>query len=282
MAGMGFGLNLGLTSGKGGAGRGWLLRGDRWNDSGRWMDTAFWPDAPVYSSYGASDATYNNLSLENHSAGTAHSIERSGNGQGNIFRFELRSGERASFDNGTVERSEWMVENPLLSYGVEYWSSWQLYIAAGPQQVPTKFSVHGQVHADDSVVGASPILEWEWNGNRRLRLRTRSGGSGSRVTADRYIDNNFVRGRWYQIVTRVVFGAAGDAELQVWINGVLVVSLTGVSIGYTDDVFIDGPYLKFGDYRANDITTQVVSYGAMEFGTTSLLSRVTNPLPLIY
>ena len=277
------GLGLWPAAIRGGGGGGWLLRGHRWNDSGKWMDTAFWPDAPVYSSYGTSDATYNGLDLENHSAGTAHSIERSGTGQGNIFRFELRSGERASFDGGTVERSEWLVENPLLSYGVEYWSSWQLYIAAGPQQVPSKFSVHGQVHADDSVTGASPILEWEWNGNRRLRLRTRAGGVGTRVTTDRYTDSNFVRGRWYQIVTRVIFGANSDAELDLWVNGVHQINnLTGVSIGYTDDVFEDGPYFKFGHYRANDITTQVVNYGAMEFGTTSLLSRVTNPLTLIY
>jgi hypothetical protein len=81
------------------------------------------------------------------------------------------------------------------------------------------------------------------------------------------------RNRWYNHVFRLRFGYKGDAILQWWRDGVLMLDLTGFSMGYNDP---EGPYWQFGIYRNTSPEDLVVEYRNVELSQTSLASRITS------
>jgi hypothetical protein len=67
------------------------------------------------------------------------------------------------------------------------------------------------------------------------------------------------------------FGYKGDAVLQWWRDGVLMLDLTGFSMGYNDPV---GPYWQFGIYRNTSPEDLTIEYRNVEVSRASLASRI--------
>lgn len=205
-----------------------------------------------------------------------HSIRR----WGNVFRFEVRQGERASFDDSTRDRCEFIGSGPGFSSPTgEMWFSYAMRLEPGAAN-GAQWMVLGQIHASDSLSGANPWFACELTGDTwkiTSKASTTPAGSFNSGSQTVHFQQVLVRGRWYRIVLRVKAGGGGDGILQAWLDGVQVVNKNPTAIGYTADT---GPYYKHGIYRAAHSGTFAVSYANMEISRTSLISRVTAP-PII-
>jgi hypothetical protein len=81
----------------------------------------------------------------------------------------------------------------------------------------------------------------------------------------------------------VVAGKLGQAgHLDVWLNGTQVVNVDTAIGYYLDPTTIEYGYAypHFGIYENNYFDPTIVYYANPEWGVTSLLDRVTNPLPV--
>lgn len=90
----------------------------------------------------------------------------------------------------------------------------------------------------------------------------------------------FAAGVWHTVLRRVRFGWNGNAILQVWIDGNLVVDEAGISIGHNDAI---GPYWKQGLYWSDATADQtVISHIAcIRRSSASLLDFALSP-PIAY
>lgn len=84
-------------------------------------------------------------------------------------------------------------------------------------------------------------------------------------------------GVWQHFVGQVRFDPFGGGTLRFWVDGQQILDLTNVPIGFNDAW---GPHFSFGQYRGDEAGTTTYEFANLEFGTTSLLDRVTTPKPL--
>lgn len=151
----------------------------------------------------------------------------------------------------------------------------------GPANNPASWMVAGQFHAtpDADDVQGSPVLAQQFSGDTfEIITRTHADdpGTANPSGTSRY-STTWLGSDWVNLVYRVQFTrGTSTSELQVWMDGVEIVNLTGIAIGYND---AEGPYFKYGIYRSAAAETTVIDYANVEVSTSSLLDRVANPLP---
>jgi hypothetical protein len=109
------------------------------------------------------------------------------------------------------------------------------------------------------------------------RSDTRALTTSKADTVARYTMPMFEPNTWQNIVVRVRFDPNGNGRLTFWLNGVQRYDSGAIPIGYNDR---QGPYFKYGLYRGGSDQTSVAEFANVEIGTSSLLGRVSNPLPL--
>lgn len=209
-----------------------------------------------------------------------NAIQMSNTEQGTI-RFNARSGENSRWDQkegSRVDRAEltgWAQPNPL---GQDVWISYAQRVLPG-DPVTSRWCVIGQMHATTQAGdrGSSPPFALHLLPGDVYEISTRY------VATARHTENPdetirysgaIERGRWYNHVFRLRFGYKGDAVLQWWRDGILMLDLKGFSMGYNDPV---GPYWQFGIYRNTSPENLTIEYRNVEVSQVSLSNRIASP-----
>lgn len=194
-------------------------------------------------------------------------------------RFEVRYGD--SWNSETVRNRAEFCCCDRVPFGQRIWFSYDFYVHSG---TASRWNLLGQFHhtpdADDGS-GVSPPFCVELKPGETLRFIRRynsnSIGAASNTSTVVMHQRPLTRCVWHRVVGSIVFDWKGAGAVELWYDGVKIVSQAGVPIGFND---AQGPYFKFGIYRANVPETLVVEYANVELGYSSLLSRVTSPLPI--
>ena len=233
-----------------------------------------------YSDIGVNDQTINGRSYFVESAHQPWNIARAANRP--RHRFETRPGDLWSGDTQEDRyRSELHAYTKEAVTG-EVWVSYNVMVTTNDgEPVRARHLTIGQYHAsaDSGEFGGYPPFEFSLEEDG---LHVFTASQSNPVNANNYprADRGtvpFNLGEFHDIVARIVFDYSGGAVLQVWLDGVQVLDLSGISIGMNDAI---GPYWKFGNYWDPITETQVpvVVYANMEVGTTDLSDRILNPL----
>lgn len=200
-------------------------------------------------------------------------------------RFEIRPGDQWPPDAGASERDELVSPVNLVPFDADVWLSLAFKIAAS--QITAPWMVVGQFRATDDgpdYAFRPPVFAQELTPGGGFRIVTRSDPAASSVQggqefAVRYTDSGFPFGQWQYFVYRIRFARTGNGELQAWRNGAEIIASASIPIGYND---VNGPQWKYGLYRAVGSSDTVIGeFANVEVGTSSLLIRVTDPLPIV-
>lgn len=216
------------------------------------------------------------------------SLQKAFNKTSPTFRLQVKAGDRWIGDNkGTKsrERSELYLKNADLPYNQDTWLSFSIKIDPGEalNLSAVDFCYIGQFHASEDAqdISSAPVLGLRLEGLDTIRIYTCSTTDNPHTVSPPAVpraSSNFTRGIWHRIVVRARFSPT-NGELQWWKNGQEILNITGIGMGFPDNV---GPYWKFGIYRSAMPQTVAVEYANMELSyTTSLISRVTEPLIII-
>lgn len=151
-------------------------------------------------------------------------------------------------------------------------------------KLTSDWMLNAQFRATDDAgdyTARSPVFAQQFAGST-LVVTTRSdpnaSSTGNLTQVDRYTAPNFPLNVWHRFVYRLRFSQTGNGELQGWIDGAAVIPTTVIPLGYNDTL---GPFLKYGIYRNPAPETVVAEFANVEIGTSSLLSRVASPLPIM-
>lgn len=192
-------------------------------------------------------------------------------------RFELRAGD----DWNTTERTE--VQTTVTLANTEtVWVSGKFKIdsATGTDKALI-LQFHAASTPPEDVDGTSAVLAFRYNwataGNLLVetQLSTTTPASGGQANTVHY-DTACAKDAWHDYVIQWRPDPTGaDALLKVWLNGTLIVDATTAS-GFSA---ADSYYMKFGAYNgsANTVNPFIVWHAAIEAGSSSLSSRITNP-----
>ncbi|WP_138481446.1 phage head spike fiber domain-containing protein [Dyadobacter bucti] len=206
------------------------------------------------------------------------------------FRFQVNPGEKWSGDAKNPkarERCEVYKKSSSLPFNEDVWMAYSLRIEPGQPQIlsPSDWCYLGQMHAteDPGEMSTGPVLGFRLEGLDSIKVYTAANLENPIKTEPKYIlrgSGVFTRGVWHNVVVRMRFSPT-NGQLQWWQNGVELLNISGVGMGYVD---AKGPYWKFGIYRCSNVSipTLAVEYSNMELVTgQSLLSRVKTPLPIV-
>lgn len=213
--------------------------------------------------------SYNDGEYQNQSARKAYSVgARRSPDNDLILRFEVRSGERASFDGEDRERSE-ATSGTTFPKDEVIWNAYRVKIADGfaiPSDERSWFIV-GQWHGskDDK---RSPYIAAEVQGKDLVFMR-RYLSEGKPVSSEMYRMHDVPRGEWLNIVIEHKVSAS-DGILNIWLNGRQVVKFDG-PVGYWDHP--EAGYWKFGIYRSRHDADAVVEYRDVVTTTENLSKR---------
>jgi len=205
-------------------------------------------------------------------------------------RFQVASGDVAAIDDATKERSELYVRDGAaraIAFDIAFWVSMALRIpsaSAFPSASATTWCIIGQIHSTASPNIGDVLLSPAWAQDISggvFTVQTRSF-AGTPVTSNppaitRYTDAALPRDTWINLVYQLTFDPSAGA-MQIWRNGSSVFNST-IPMGYNQP---DAGYPKFGIYRSASTTTTTIEFANVEWGTTSLASRITTPLPNPY
>lgn len=213
--------------------------------------------------------TYNGIVWGVHSEVTGHSFAYSSK-HPNLLRFEVREDDEWPGDEGRsseYNRSELgAFQQGIIEGGNEVWFSWAV-LGWGIREAASIFQIYSdqvELQLQSSVAG--------------LQVHTWTSGSGEQDTHDvRYTDAPMNDGRAEQFVLRLRSRATGDAELQLWRNGVQRCNLSGFSMGVDNPTNQKRP--KIGIYRPKRATTTVVHIANFTHGA-DLSGKVADPDPL--
>jgi hypothetical protein len=202
--------------------------------------------------------------------------------QPELLRFNARRNENSRWDakeGSAVDRAEltgWPQPIPL---GTDVWLSYSQRILPG-DPITSRWCVIGQMHATTQPGdrASSPPFALHFLPGDIFEVSTRY------VAAARHINNPdetirysgpVERNRWYDHVFRLRFGFKGDAVLQWWRDGVLMLDLSGFSMGFNDP---EGPYWQFGVYRKTSPEDLTVEYRNVEVRRSPPSGRITSPV----
>lgn len=201
----------------------------------------------------------------------------------NEYRFELRDGDTWSGDASVTpprNRAEFQHRNkvlPISGEAVEYAFSMAVdndVDSDGP------WLIFCQMHS--GISNANAIVVFELAGstfNIKSSWDDTPNTTNNRLVTH-FTENNFKRKVYNNFVVRCRFSTTGDGMLMVWRNGVLIVNAQNIMLGYGADTRFS-PYVKWGAYRrasAQRFALRIANFEGPS--TTSLIARVTNPLPL--
>lgn len=204
-----------------------------------------------------------------------------------VYRFEVNKGDRwvDEQESNLSERSEvygFTIPNANLSSDV--WVSFALFIENGVPSTSTFCSLF-QILSTPTSGGAdvSPPVMLNLVGGS-LQLQTRSAtadpllSDAEVTTVTRLNEANSPRGVWTNYVLKMRFSPSGFGTFDLWRNGVPIISVTGIALGYANRSI----YPKFGIYRSTSNSGQPISvrYANVEVAQTSLLARVASPLAI--
>jgi hypothetical protein len=200
-------------------------------------------------------------------------------------RFELRLWNRRAGDvrAGTgVERCE--MAHPRQPLGVDIWTAFSVRFTGTIDASPTKYAIFCQFHQapETGESGKVPVLAFRLRAGNLLISTTGDASETTTVeppTTDRYTAPWQEGGQWQHFVIRSKFHHE-TGELDVWRNGTQIIAETGIVMGFNDTANGSTPTPKVGLYRSSTEHRQIVEMANVEIGTTSLLDRVTNPLPI--
>ncbi len=200
--------------------------------------------------------SYNWGDYTNHSARKAYSIGTRLSANNNlVLRFEVRPGDRASFDPETKDRSE---ATDLVTFPKSevIWNAYRVKIADGFSIPSDKHSwfIVGQWHGSKNDK-RPPYIAAEVYGTD-LVFRRRYILNGKPTSSEVYRMHNVPRGTWLNIVMEHKVSAT-DGLLNIWLNGRQVVNFNG-PLGYWDHD--EAGYWKFGIYRSHEDVDAVVEY----------------------
>lgn len=204
-------------------------------------------------------------------------------------RFEVRPGEAPSFDVPEKERSELVCYSGgstfTLPYDTDVWLSLAMRLPSGSYVPPPGspvWMIAGQFHSTyntgDNKGLSPPWAQQLWPGDW-VAIYTRSAPVSPVVTNPAPVETRMfqlTRDTWAHLVYRLQFNQTGGGLMDVYKDGAQIYSGTP-AIGYNQPV---GPYLQYGVYRAAALGTTVLEYANVEVGTSSLSSRIANPLPI--
>ena len=193
-----------------------------------------------------------------------------------VLRFTVKPGDRASFDPSDRDRSE-ISDTIRTVQGDDIWNSYAVKVGSGfiTSTNIAHWFIIGQWHGDSDVDGRSPYISVNIYGNDLVVDMRRWNGS-SQVRSTVYRLPNFERDVWHNIVIQHKTHQT-SGYFKLWLNGVLVVDYAG-QFGYWDHT--NGGYWKAGIYRNAENYDATVTFQNFEKGNTSLISRVTSPLPI--
>ncbi|GGB97703.1 phage head spike fiber domain-containing protein [Dyadobacter sediminis] len=204
-----------------------------------------------------------------------------------LYRAQVNAGEVWSGDytNKYRERSEFYMKNAQMPYDQDVWLSFAIKIEPGEALTldPSDFCYLGQFHAseDEGDISSPPVLGFRLEGLDTFKIFTCSTTVTPHTVSPKAFlraSSQFTRGIWHKNVMRIRFSPT-DGQFQWWKDGVELVNVSGIGIGYPDAI---GPYWKFGIYRSPMPQTVAVEYANMEVqSNTSLESRITDPLLIV-
>lgn len=204
----------------------------------------------------------------------AYSFTSSGSAQ---YRCEIRAGEVGStFDPVGVRHRVEQYSTDAIPFSTEIWAAYSVAFDSW-----SDFIVAGQWRAqeDGGDFLSEPVLSLQVLGGTDLAVIYCGTAEAVHTSQPAHVQAWRItcpRSVWMNFVFRFVLDPFGGGELQVWKDGVEIVDLSEITIGYND---VLGPRFKFGAY-CDDLGTAVVHYANVEWGTTSLLDRIANPLPV--
>jgi hypothetical protein len=170
------------------------------------------------------------------------------------LRFEVHSGDHASFDSSAVDRS-WIERSARLAVNDVFKCTYEVLMESGDSQTAAWFLL-GAMHNDDTNdeppgVHTSPPFAIEMNGEK-LQVVIRytsvggdpSNGSPDLTTTTLWTDgSDMSRDVWHRIEIEAKTNQAGTGYLKVWVDGTQVVNYSG-NLGFGDHV-----YWEEGIYR---------------------------------
>lgn len=232
---------------------------------------------------GGSPITFSGRTFNVQSAVQPWSIQRAAF-KPSLFRFETRQGDFWAGDTANDRtRSELQCQTKE-PFDTSIWVSFAVRLQANPGILSDSLVI-GQFHATEDAGDYSGFPAFELNLHQDgLYIYTASVAAASQATSyprvERAAAIPFPLNTFHNFVIRIKFNFSGAAELQVWMNGVSVVNISGVSIGMNDT---QGPYWKHGLYWRPETAEQtVVSYmDNFEIGTTDLSARIATPLATV-
>ncbi|HEY8615806.1 heparin lyase I family protein [Phenylobacterium sp.] len=212
-----------------------------------------------------------------HNSGDTWSFRQTGD----VYRFEVRSGDQWRERDGTKERSE-ISAKETLDFDKLYTMTYDFMIEPG-QKITSDWLNVGQFHGTPDLGdygSLGPVFATQMSGEHmRFIMRT----DPNPITASRpedkviYTDkSDIVRGHWYQMKIEIRFDPDGEGLIKVWRDGDLLVDYKG-GVGYNDAL---GPYWKMGIYRESSPETLAVDYrnfSIVEGGATTPTPTPTPP-----
>lgn len=219
--------------------------------------------APSITSFSATPRTrlfIGGTSYQNQTAGESWSLSAPDD---HTLRFEVRPGDHAWFDTGTVDRSQ-VASDPVISNGTAINIAYKFMLEPGPANTASWF-VTAEMHNDDEALGpnmhTSPPFAIELAGEH-LRAVVRycptgldpSNRAGNLRMLTLWTDHSPVqRGQFYDIKVQANVDNAREGFLGVWVNGVEVVNYHG-PLGYGAPT-----YWEEGLYRSADASQTVAA-----------------------
>jgi hypothetical protein len=190
-------------------------------------------------------------------AGETYSYKQTGE----VYRFEVHSGDQWRAQDGAKERSE-ISAKQTLAFDKTYTMSYDFMVEPGQKNTAQWLNI-GQFHGtpDAGDYGSlGPVFAIQLNGER-MQLITRT--DPDRISEGRPEDNvlytdstDIVRGQWYHLDIQIRFDPDGKGLIDVTRDGKLLAHYEG-GVGYNDAT---GPYWKMGIYREASPETLAVDY----------------------
>lgn len=162
-------------------------------------------------------------------------------------RFELRAGDCSSQPGWSDcdkdrERTELSELAPYTPVGVNVWYAWSFLLDSSWVDITPVTTTIGQFHQRDQ---STPVVLFVQR-NNQLLMRLESA-------KDLYPTNNIftilsapmLMAGWHDVVVNAKWSTANDGLIKVWVDGRMVLSLTGVNTKYDTPV-----YFKYGIYRS--------------------------------
>ncbi len=162
------------------------------------------------------------------------------------MRFELRKTVPECLVGGSIRTEVNRPTNSGAVVNVKRWYGWSIYLQAADWTIDPAPEVVGQWHSNASAPdGTSPFLAvWSMNGRWWIVFQGTPQIDLGPYTLSAWTDWVFEI-QWDN--TNPVLPATNTGYLHVWKNGVQVVNLNNIKMGYTTQTFES--YLKFGIYK---------------------------------